>query len=181
MADEQTQAANDAIRAEAAAAGKGPKVEDNQTEASTATAVVDTDDTDTELGEAGEKALNAFKKRARDAEKEARDLAARVKEFEDRDKSDQEKLEERASTAEQRAAGAEQQLLKFQIATDKKLPVELADRLQGDNKKELEADAERLLALVKPNGKPEGDIGAGRGEGGSGDTFNDALRAAARR
>lgn len=43
---------------------------------------------------------------------------------------------------------AEKQRLK--IATDKKLPVELASRLIGETEEELAADADRLLALLKP-------------------------------
>jgi hypothetical protein len=182
MADEETQAANDAIRAEVAAA-KG-KQDDDGSNAATGTGTptrepADPQGNDVPLGEAGEKALEAFKQRARDAEKEARALAAKVKEYEDRDKSEQEKLEERATTAEQRAAAAERQLLRFEVATAKSLPPALADRLQGDTKKALEEDADRLLELVKPSGKPTGDIDAGRGEGGGDASMNDLMRAAA--
>lgn len=185
MADEDTQAANDAIRAQAAAAvakregTPAPQSTAPVTTTATTPPPDATSDDDAELGGSGEKALDAFKQRARAAEKEAKALAAKVKEFEDRDKSEQEKLEERASTAEQRAAQAERQLLRYEVAAAKKLPVELADRLQGETKKELEEDADRLLTLVKPNGKPSGDVDAGKGEGGSANTFNDLLRAKA--
>jgi hypothetical protein len=140
-----------------------------------------TEQVDVELGEAGQKALDAFKQRARDAEKQAKALAAKVKEFEDRDKSEQDKLEERATTAETKAQAAEAKVLRFEVATAKKLPLELADRLQGASKADLEADADRLLELVKPNGKPEGDADAGKGEGGGGMGFNEAIRAQIRR
>lgn len=126
-------------------------------------------------------ALQAEREAAAQARKTADDLAAKVKQFEDRDKSEQQKLEERATTAEDRAAKAETELLRVQVAVGKKLPLELAARLQGKDKKELEADADRLLELVKPNNKPEGDADAGKGEGGSGATLNDLMRAQARR
>ncbi|GAA2484646.1 hypothetical protein GCM10010406_21140 [Streptomyces thermolineatus] len=61
-----------------------------------------TDAGDRQLGPQGEKALEEWKRRAKDAEKEAKAHAARLKEFEDRDKSDLEKATERASAAEQR-------------------------------------------------------------------------------
>jgi|GEM_PF-2114477 len=38
---------------------------------------------------------------------------------------------------------------RLRVATAKGLPVELADRLQGETAEELEADADKLLALLK--------------------------------
>lgn len=182
MADEDTQAANDAIRDAAKAA---QRKEGDQPETDTGkpaeNAGTKADDEDEELRPEGKKALDAFKKRAREAEDAKRELETKVKEFEDRDKSEQEKLEERAATAERQAEQAQAQLLRIQVATNKKLPLELASRLQGKDKKELEADADRLLELVKPNGKPAGDVDAGKGEGGGSASFNDLMRATARK
>lgn len=126
-------------------------------------------------------ALTAERTAAKEARERADALAAEVQTYKDRDKTEQERLEERATTAEGRAEKSEAKLLRFEVATKKKLPLELADRLQGKNKTELEADADRLLELVKPNGKPEGDADGGKGEGGGGQTFNDLMRATARR
>ena len=183
MADEETQAANDALRAQVHEA-RGEKPADTKTEslAKDASDEYWTDDEqDEELGPEGEKALAAFKQRAREAEKQAKSLAAKVREFEDRDKSDQQRLEERATNAEDRAAMAEAKVLRLEIALDKNLPWALAQRLQGSDKEQLEKDAEQLLELVKPNGKPSGDVDAGRGEGGGGATLNDLIRAGASR
>lgn len=126
------------------------------------------------------KALIAEREAAKEARQRAEELATKVKEFEDRDKSEQEKLEERASTAEERAAKAEVKLLRFDVAVAKDLPLELADRLQGDTREQLEEDAGRLLELVKRKDRPSGDVGAGLGEGTETGGLNEAIRAAAR-
>jgi hypothetical protein len=59
---------------------------------------------DAPLGPAGEKALDEWKRRARDAERSSREQAKRLKEIEDRDKSEVQKASERAEAAEKRAA-----------------------------------------------------------------------------
>lgn len=62
-----------------------------------------------------------------------------------------------AKTLEQRLASLESALQteraakeRLEVATTKKLPPELAGRLQGATREELEADADRLLAFIKP-------------------------------
>lgn len=182
MADAEGQAVSDAIREQAAASredkdqtqdkdkddvGKQPDAKPDDIEQIAAQA---------DKPDAVKRAIQAERENARKERDRAEELAAKVKEFEDRDKSEQEKLEERAASAESRASAAEAKLLRFQIAVDKSLPLDLAERLQGKSKKELEEDADRLLDLLKPNGKPSGDPDAGRGEGGEGESFNDVLR-----
>lgn len=115
---------------------------------------------DTPLGPAGEKALEAFKKRAREAEAEAKELAAKVKQFEERDLSEQEKLQKAAEEARVAAEKAEAENLRIKVAVEKGLPLELADRMVGKNREDLEADADRLAALVKPREVQNFDGGA---------------------
>ena len=62
-----------------------------------------------------------------------------------------------AQTLEQRLAAIERERdteraahQRLQVATAKKLPAELAERLQGSTPEELAQDADRLLALLKP-------------------------------
>ena len=105
-----------------------------------------------ELGEGGQKALAAERKARAAAEKTASaaqkqldDMAKRLQAFEDRDKSEAQKLAERAQTAEAAAAKASSKLLRYEVASDKKLPPGWAGRLQGSTKEELEADADALL------------------------------------
>ena len=64
------------------------------------------DGDDPPLGPAGEKALEEWKKRAKDAEKQAKDQAARLKEYEDRDKTDAEKQADALKAATERAEQA---------------------------------------------------------------------------
>lgn len=64
-------------------------------------------------------------------------------------------------TLEQRLAAIESDLTKerqtnqrLKVASDKKLPPELADRLIGSTPEELATDADRLLAFLKPASGP---------------------------
>ena len=179
MADDETQAANDAIRAEAAKkTDAAPEVKvEVQKQATPAPDDLEQIAAKADNPDAVRKAIKAEREAAKVERQRAEGLAAQVKEYEDRDKSDQEKLEERATGAETRAVKAEGDLERFMVAYEKGLPFELAARLQGADKKELEEDADRLLKLVKVNGKPAGDIDAGTGEGGAGNSLNDLIRA----
>lgn len=115
---------------------------------------------DSALGPAGEKALEAFKKRARQAEAEAKELAEKVKEYQDRDLSEQERLAKAAEEAKAEAARVEAENLRLKVALEKDLPSELIDRLKGESTEELEADADHLLTLVKPKEVKDFDGGA---------------------
>ena len=118
-------------------------------------------DTDAPLGTAGERALEAWKQRAKDAERSAREAQQRVQQYEDANKSEIEKLTGKLTKAEQRAADAEVQLLRFQVAAEKQVPADAVDLLTGTTREELEAKADRLLALVqKPEATPDFDGGA---------------------
>lgn len=59
-----------------------------------------------------------------------------------------------ADEALARAETAEKKLLRVTEAVRLGLPVELADRLQGDTPEEIAQDAEKLLALFSPRGVP---------------------------
>lgn len=111
--------------------------------------------------DAVKRALSAERSRAKEAEDRAKAAEAKAKEYEDRDKSEQQKLEERASEAEKTATEAAQKLLRYEVAAAKKVPLELADRLRGEDKAAMEADADELLKLVKAEAStPDLDGGA---------------------
>lgn len=103
--------------------------------------------TDDGLGDAGKKALQEERRKARAAERQLSELQKRLQEFEDRDKTEAQKLAERAAAAEKQAAQAERELMRFRVAADKKLPAELAGRLQGSTPEEMAEDADKLLTL----------------------------------
>lgn len=113
------------------------------------------DDVTAGLGEAGQKALAAERKRAATAERTAKaqqkqldDLTTKLQQYEDAKKSDLDKLTDRATAAEQTAASATAKLLRYEIAAKKKLPAEWAARLQGATAEELETDADQLLEAL---------------------------------
>lgn len=103
-----------------------------------------------QLGEAGKKALDAERKRARDEKKRADELEARIREIEDRDKSEGERLTEKLTAAEQRAQDAEQRAMRLEVAAAKGLTSAQAKRLVGSTVEELEADADEILDAFKP-------------------------------
>ncbi|TXS08240.1 hypothetical protein EAO71_37200 [Streptomyces sp. ms191] len=110
------------------------------------------DDVTAGLGEGGQKALAAERKARAAAEKSASaaqkkldDMSRRLQAFEDRDKTEAQRLAERAQAAEAEAAKASSKLLRYEVASSKKLPPGWAGRLQGSTKEELEADADALL------------------------------------
>lgn len=96
------------------------------------------------------------------ANKEAETYRRRLKELEDRDKSDQQKATERATQAEKDAADARTAYLRLKVGTTKGLAPSLAERLRGETEEEMAADADALLAAVKPNGKGSFDSGPKR-------------------
>jgi hypothetical protein len=111
---------------------------------------------DTPNPEASAEDVKAMQKALNKANKEAQGYRQRLQEFEDRDKTEAEKLTERAEAAERTASESQQKLLRYEVALEKKLPAELASRLQGGSREEMEADADELLKLVQPAAPPVG-------------------------
>lgn len=77
--------------------------------------------------------------------------------------SQAEKDAEARAAAEQKAADLEAQVLRLKVAAAKKLPPELADRLIGSTEDEMNEDADRLLAVMKPTTPPAPAGGADQG------------------
>lgn len=68
--------------------------------------------------------------------------------------SAQQTLEQRLAALEKERSEQAAENLRLKVSAEKKLPAELADRLRGATAEELAADADRLLALIKPGGGP---------------------------
>lgn len=69
-----------------------------------------------------------------------------------------------AAQAEQQATQAQHEALRLRVALEKGLPADLADRLVGEDRAALEADAATLLTLVgKPPPGRASDAAAGSG------------------
>lgn len=94
--------------------------------------------------------------------KRAQEAQAKVEEMEGAGKSEVEKLTTKLTRETARAEKAEASLLRFHVATEKQVPAEAVDLLTGATREELEANADKLLALTKPSPPPppEQDGGA---------------------
>jgi hypothetical protein len=187
--------------AEAAAATTEETAETTETEVTTETTV----ETDAELKPEGEKALNAFKARARAAEKAQKELADKLDKIEEANKSETDKaLDKARKEARAEAEGEfekERRSDRLQVAVAKHAR-DLADvddvvlnLAQGDldalfdkdGKIDAKAVQAALEALLKDKphlkatgvGKPQGSADGGEGQPGEGNSFNDQLRRAA--
>lgn len=103
------------------------------------------------------KAMEAALKKAN---REAEAARRKLKEIEDAGKSETDKLREEAATAKREAETARKDALKLRVGLDKDLPKSLVPRLQGETEEELAADADALLAELKPKA-PSGDADGG--------------------
>lgn len=97
------------------------------------------------------KAINEEKKTL---EKTLADLQAKLKTQEDAGKSQLEKLTGEFNTLKTSLESERQARLRLEIASKKGIPADLAGRLQGATAEELEADAERMKAYLKPADGP---------------------------
>ena len=121
----------------------------------------DVADTETDWEAEAEK----WKALARKHEDQWKANASKVTEYDrlvEASKSDQERLEERAAKAKSQAEQLEAENLRLKVAYAKGLPPELIGRLQGSTQRELEADADVLLDLVKQPGQPDLRAAAGQ-------------------
>ena len=99
----------------------------------------------------------------------ANDLEKQMQKFTDAQKKasedalkEQNKWKELYESKEKEAAEKAQENLKLRVAQEKGIPADLTDRLVGATKEELEADADKLLAFMKPGSPgipPKGKTG----------------------
>lgn len=187
-------------------AGATPPAEGTEPTATATVTPPGTTGAEHELGPEGQKALEAFKTRARKAEREAKDALDRLAKLEESSKTDTEKALD-AARKEARAEAVtefekERRSDRLQVAVARRareladvddvvLNIErgdLDDLFDDEGKVKTKALDARLDELLKtkphlkagPQGRPSGDADAGKGEGGSGSTFNDEIRARAR-
>lgn len=99
--------------------------------------------------------------RFREVNERAKTLEARLAELEnaskaakERELSEQARWQELAQKREEELRSERQSRLRIETAAKKGLPVELAGRLNGNTAEEMAADADALMALMKPKGGP---------------------------
>lgn len=117
--------------------------------------------------DAVQRALEAERTAAKEAKKRADALEAKVREYEEANASEIEKAQNKATKAEEKAAEAQAKLLRYEVAQDKQIPAEAVELLSGSSREDLEASADRILALIEKNGEkdkaPDFDGGARNG------------------
>ena len=94
-----------------------------------------------------------WKQKAREQEARAKanaEAATKLQQLEDRDKTEAQRLTERAEAAEKRAAEIEGRAIRLEVAAEKGLTPAQAQRLVGETREQLEADADALLEMFKP-------------------------------
>lgn len=136
-------------------------------------------ETDPDAGQQGKPEAPPEVKRAlAKANKEAETLRLKLKEFEDRDKSELQRTVEARDAAVREATEAKSVAERYRVAVAKGFPAELADRLRGQTAEELEADADKLLALIAGagNGKPPSFDSGARGGGDKPGDMNSLIR-----
>lgn len=102
------------------------------------------------LGDAGKKALADERAARKTAEAELAKYRKAEQEKADADKTEIQKAADLATAATARADAAEARALRLEVAAAKGLKPGQAKRLQGTTKEELEADADEMLADLKP-------------------------------
>jgi hypothetical protein len=147
---------------------------------------------DTSLGDKGREALDKERAARRDADRESAELRKRIAELEDAGKDENQRRAselERANERIRELQGQQQQRelldLKREVADELHLPASLAQRLVGEDRRSLKADAQKLADELEA-GKPVGDLGIGRGAGAAGGqsgrvSMNDLIREASGR
>ena len=107
--------------------------------------------------------------RFKEVNDKANELEAQLKKISDKTKADEEKKlaeekkwQELAELKDKELKAKDSELIRLRVAAEKNLPVELIDRLKGETKEEIEADADKLLEFIKPDeskGVPPGKKG----------------------
>ena len=110
------------------------------------------------LGEGGIKALHAERKARAEAEKRATEMAKRIEEYEAAQRTEAENLAHERDKAlaeleaERKArADAERAVIAREVVAEMGLPVELAGRIQGDDREAMLEDARVFAAIAKAN------------------------------
>lgn len=108
------------------------------------------------LGEGGIKALHAERKARAEAEKRATEMAKRIEEYEAAQRTEAENLAHERDKAlaeleaERKArAEAERAVIAREVVAELGLPVELAGRIQGDDREAMIEDARVFAAIAK--------------------------------
>lgn len=105
--------------------------------------------------------IKKLRAEAAENRRRAQEAQSKVEEYEAANASELEKANKAKEKAEKEAAESKARLLRFEVAADKQVPADAVDLLTGSTREELEAQADKLLELVKKGAKaPDFDGGA---------------------
>lgn len=96
-----------------------------------------------------------WEKRAKDS-LQYKDAAEKWEEYEKSLKPAQERLAEENAELKNKAQAAHVQLLKYEVAKEKELPIEAVSILAGNSREELEEAADALMNLIATQSEPKG-------------------------
>lgn len=82
------------------------------------------------------------------------EAANKWREFEASQKSEYEKLADELAKFKSEAEQASAKVLRYEVATEKGIPAEALDLLTGSSREDLEAAADKLIALIADQNKP---------------------------
>jgi hypothetical protein len=96
------------------------------------------------------------------------EAATKWREYEKSLKPEQERLAEELSQIKAEASEANAKLLRYEVATQKGVPNDAVDLLNGSTKEELESAADKLLSLIANQSKTptKPDVNQGKSNGG---------------
>lgn len=112
---------------------------------------------DQQLGPVPYDRFKAVNDKAKALAQQLAELEARQKAEQEKQLAEQGKFRELYEKAEAERRDLERQHLRFKVAQETGLPVELSDRLAGDDESAMRADAQRLAAFVRPRTAPNID------------------------
>jgi len=115
---------------------------------------------------------------------ELQGVRTELQQIRDRDLTDQQRLERERDELRSRLTPLEQKVARYEVAAATGLPLNLAERLQGDTREALEKDADELkkqFGIGQEPGRPNFDAGARPPVQTNGDDFNSLIRRAAGR
>ena len=114
-----------------------------------------------------------WESRAKAAKVDSED-ANRWREYEKSLKPEQERIAEELAQAKAEAIQSSTKLMKYEIASQKGIPSDAIDLLNGNTREDLESSADKLLSLIANQSKTitKADVNQGKPDGGGTTTAN---------
>jgi hypothetical protein len=119
-----------------------------------ANAAAPTEPVETDLGDAGKRALAAERKAREIAEKSLKALQDELDKRANAELTELERFKRENEELRNTSTTSTLEATRYRVALEKGIPADLAARLQGSNYDEIAADADTLASLIPATGKP---------------------------